>query len=136
MIPRVVYDTNIIISGLFWSGASRRLLKLAEQSKVILFSSLDTERELVRVLQYSKFGLSFEESLRFLIYYQSISARIKVSTKINIIDRDPSDNIFLECAIDSFANYIVSGDHHLLDLGGYKEIKIITAEQFLKIVKL
>lgn len=47
MIPRVVYDTNIIISGLFWSGASRRLLKLAEQDKVILFSSLDTEKELV-----------------------------------------------------------------------------------------
>lgn len=101
-----------------------------------MFSSLDTEKELVRVLQYNKFGLSFEESLRFLVYYQSIFTRMEADTKISIIDRDPSDNIFLECAVASSANYIVSGDHHLLDLKKYKKIRIITAEEFLKIMNL
>jgi len=52
--------------------------------------------------------------------------------KIKVIKEDPSDNKFLECAIKSGADYIISGDKHLKDLGQFEEIKILSVTKFLK----
>ncbi|MCH8318634.1 MAG: putative toxin-antitoxin system toxin component, PIN family [Bacteroidetes bacterium] len=56
---------------------------------------------------------------------------ISVKSKIDVIIDDPSDNIFVECAVDGKADYIITGDHHLLSLGNYKGIQIIKAKDFL-----
>ncbi len=48
-----------------------------------------------------------------------------------MIDADPTDNVFFECALDGKADYIISGDKHLLDLGLYKGIQILKAKEFL-----
>ncbi|MGB9714982.1 MAG: PIN domain-containing protein [Thermodesulfovibrionales bacterium] len=55
----------------------------------------------------------------------------EVESKISVIKDDPTDNIFLECAIDGKADYIIFGDHHLLDLGNYEGIEIIKPKEFL-----
>jgi predicted nucleic acid-binding protein len=48
-----------------------------------------------------------------------------------VISDDPTDNIFFECAIDSNADYIISGDKHILDFGKYKNIQIVKPKDFL-----
>lgn len=52
-------------------------------------------------------------------------------TQINIIENDPSDNKFLEAALAGQAIYVVSGDKHLLELGSYQGVRMITARKFL-----
>lgn len=52
-------------------------------------------------------------------------------SKISTIIADPTDNVFLECAVDGEADYIISGDKHLLDLGMYNGVQIIRAREFL-----
>jgi len=48
-----------------------------------------------------------------------------------VIEQDPDDNRILECAVEGNVNYIVSGDRHLLNLGRYRGIEIITISEFL-----
>ncbi len=56
---------------------------------------------------------------------------VDVTSRIDTIKVDPSDNAFLECAVDGRADYIVSGDRHLLGLGTYRGIQIISPREFL-----
>ena len=84
-MKRLVLDTNTIISALFWQGNPRKILDIITAGKYIMLSSAEMEHELIRVLGYPKFGLTPKE-----IY---------------------PINIFLECAIDGNADYIISGDH-------------------------
>ncbi len=56
---------------------------------------------------------------------------VEKESKISAIVADPTDNVFLECAIDGNADYIISGDRHLLDLGMYNGIQIIRVREFL-----
>jgi len=58
---------------------------------------------------------------------------IKASRKITVIDDDPDDDKFIECAVASRAGFIVSGDKHLLNLKKYKGIKIMKAGDFLSL---
>jgi predicted nucleic acid-binding protein len=57
-------------------------------------------------------------------------ALVSPEEKINAIQDDPQDNIFLECAVAGRCELIVSGDRHLLQLKSYKDIKIMTAVEF------
>ncbi len=56
--------------------------------------------------------------------------------RIEVIERDLDDNRILECAVEGNANYIISGDRHLLDLGRYRGIEIITTSEFLALLEL
>lgn len=59
---------------------------------------------------------------------------VTVETEINEIKKDPTDDMFLELAVDGGADYIVSGDPHLLNLESYYRIKIVEPRAFLKIL--
>ena len=61
--------------------------------------------------------------------FQIMVNLIEANTKVNVC-RDPDDDKFLGCAIDSKALYIVSGDKDLLTLEKYEDIEIITAREF------
>lgn len=56
---------------------------------------------------------------------------VQPTESLEVIDRDPDDDMFLECAVAGEATYLVSGDTHLLDLGSFRELDIITAGEFL-----
>lgn len=96
-----------------------------------MLASSDMESELIRVLGYSKFGLLPKEILPFIKSLRNNTEYVKTSSKISVITADPTDNIFLDCAVDGRANYIVSGDKHLLDLEIYNDIQILKAKDFL-----
>jgi predicted nucleic acid-binding protein len=56
-------------------------------------------------------------------------------TKVNRIDKDPSDNMLLSCALEGKADFIISGDHHLTDLVSLEGISIVNPDTFLKFMK-
>lgn len=135
-MKKIVLDTNTVISALFWKGNPRKVLDAVKEGKYILLSSIDIEKELIRVLAYPKFGLSPAEIIPIINDYKNNTSLVNVISKVNIIKADPTDNVFLECALDGKANYILSGDHHLLELGTFKNIPIISAAEFLKLEKI
>ncbi|MFQ5864486.1 MAG: putative toxin-antitoxin system toxin component, PIN family [bacterium] len=130
-MKKIVLDTNTIISALFWRGNPRKILDLVKAGYYTLLSSAEIERELIRVLGYPKFGLTPQEILPIIIDYSTYAKKMKVTSTISIIKKDPTDNIFLACAIDGKADYIVSGDHHLLELQTFRKIPIVTPKNFL-----
>lgn len=132
---KVVLDTNIIVSAFGWSGRPREIFELILNGKIELVSSPKLLSELKRVLNYSKFKFSDELKKEVTNLILNISMIVVAKTKINVIKEDPSDNCFLEAAVSGRADFIITGDKHLLNLREYKRIKILTATEFLKLFK-
>jgi len=136
---KVILDTNVLISGLLWSGVPSQILNLVEEDKIKLCFTLKTLSELESVLQYSKF-IPFLQKMEVNVdkLINRLSERAIVSSKnlkIKVITEDPSDNKFLACALIVKASYIVSGDKHLLNLKKFQNIPILTPKQFLAEIK-
>ncbi len=135
-MTRMVLDTNVVISALFWKGAPRTVYDLGKAGRVKLLHSISMEQELIRVLSCSKFGLTAVEILPIINDLRKRVQLIEVTSSLCAIKGDPTDNIFLECAVDGKADYIISGDHHLLNMGSFRAISIITPRSFLEQVKV
>ena len=133
MAKRVLFDTNVLISGYLWKGSARRALQRTRTGDFTLLVSKDTVNELIRVLAYGKFGLTPEEIQPIVRDLMDISEYVEVKTEVQAIEVDPTDDIVLALAIDGSADVIVSGDHHLLDLKEFNDIPIMTIRKFLNI---
>lgn len=129
---KVTPDTNTLVSAVISKGNEFELLRLAHISKIKLILSLQILKEFKDVISRKKFGFSNEQINRILKSIVNISAIIMPSNRIDLIKEDPADNKILECAESGKADYIVSGDYHLLKLKEYKEIKIVKTSEFLK----
>jgi putative PIN family toxin of toxin-antitoxin system len=123
---RVVFDSNVIISGFLFGGHPARLLGHALASSIHAFTSLPILDEVRDVLQRPKFGLSSEQALSFIEELHELCDVVTPTRSVRAISADPDDNIILECAQEAHATLIVSGDSHLLDLGRWKAIDILT----------
>ncbi len=130
---RAVLDTNVIISAIFWRGAPYKVMKKALQRDFILVISPDILEEVSERLKH-KFNLPREEIETLMNILLSYSDIVEPTTKVNVVKADENDNKIIECAIDGEADFIVTGDHHLLELKSYKSIKIITPAEFLKLL--
>lgn len=128
---RVVLDTNVFISAVLFRGKASQLTHLWITKKIKLLISREISQEYLKVLAYPKFELTKKEILS-IVQEQLVPyvENIKTHRKVNAVPNDPSDNKFLECALDGRADYLISGDAHLLDLGSYKDIPIITVSSF------
>lgn len=127
---RVVVDTNVFISGVFFGGKPRVVLEsivrgdiTAFASKAIIEEYSETVQDLIGRRQGS---LSQEAVSSFVASLNIIETRTKV-----IASRDPDDDKFIECALDASALYIISGDKDLLSLEKYRGVKMITAADFV-----
>jgi putative PIN family toxin of toxin-antitoxin system len=132
-IARVVFDTNILLSAIGWKGTPYECLELARQGKVESFTRSEILDEPIEKLRFKlKFPDSYiAETLTDLISYTSL---VQIQKTLRVIEKDPDDDIILECAVVSRANYIVTGDKkHLLPLQNYQNIQIITAIKFKNI---
>lgn len=129
-MKRVVFDTNVSIASFFWNGYPRKIYELVKSNEIKLFYSKTILEELIRVLAYKKFGLTTDEILPIANDFITTAQLVDVVSEIKIITQDPTDNMFLECAEDSKADYIISGDHHLLDLKKYNNIQIVKPKDF------
>jgi len=132
-VIKVVLDTNILVSALFWNGNPHILFERCCKRDMQSVTSIEILRELHEVLSDSgNFEITSEEIDNFIDVVMETSIVVKPDVKVDVIKDDPTDNKILECAVAGRAKHIVSGDGHLLDLGRCEGIKIMTASEFLK----
>ncbi len=134
-LPRVVVDTSVLVSALIGKSLRQFILLLQEQKFRLVFSE-STLEELVFVLQRPKFRKYFsqEDISEFLYLLSFYSETIVPNEKITDC-RDPKDNIFLEVAVSTGADFIVSSDTDLLELNPFRTIKIISPKEFFDIIQ-
>jgi len=131
---KVVLDTNILVSAWLWEGNESKIVELIENGLVIGYTSLQLIQEFENVMNYPKFRLSEEEIASAIGYYQIILRTIEPKIVVNIICDDPADNRVLDCALSAKVNAIITGDKHLLELGKFKNITMLTSTEFLKFI--
>ena len=132
---QVVLDTNVIISGLIFFGPPRLILKHVIEGDIKLCISEEIIDEVKGVLEEKKFNYTPEITAIIRRELISISKLINPRRKLKIIEKDPKDNMVLECALEGQVNYIVSGDTHLLELKRFQDITIVKPSDFIKILK-
>jgi putative PIN family toxin of toxin-antitoxin system len=136
---KVVLDTNTVISGLFWSGAPRQVLDLARDGLISLFTTPELLAELADVLGREKFEYRLtlaQVTADELVYgYAALAHTIRPAKIKPVIKNDPDDDKVLACAKAAKAEWIVSGDRHLLDLEKYENIPISSVNEMLAQVK-
>ncbi|MBI3986839.1 MAG: putative toxin-antitoxin system toxin component, PIN family [Lentisphaerae bacterium] len=130
--PRIVVDSNVIISGFLFGGNPARVLGSVVEGVARCFTSLPILDEVRGVLQRPKFGLSAEQALAFVDEFHLLCHVVDPRNKVQAIADDPKDNMVLECADAADADVIVSGDAHLLDLGQWGSIRIVSPSDFIK----
>lgn len=132
MPPKVVFDTNILISAIVFGGNPRVCLEMARNSEIRLFTSKSLLLELAKKLR-SKFKYSEAEIEEIIVGISKFAEIVQPKIKVNLIKKDASDNRVLEVAKEIDADFIISGDkRHILPLKKFKEAKIVSAADFLK----
>jgi putative PIN family toxin of toxin-antitoxin system len=131
---RIILDTNVFISGIFFTGPPSQILKAWEKQslKIVLCQQILDEYQQVAEELSSKYPsvdiTPIIELLLLSIYGQFID-----TTGVDIsICEDPDDDKFIECAIAGKCKIIVSGDAHLLKLAEYKGVKIVKPRHFIE----
>lgn len=130
---RAVLDTNVLVSAVLFGGRVARLHSLWKQNRFTMVASKKIVEEYLRVLSYPKFGLTEDEIKN--IFHEEILPYIEpviVKGKTRNICKDPDDDKFLECAAESNADFIISGDDDLLRIKEYHGCPIVTPEKFLR----
>ena len=132
--PRVVLDTNVVLSALvFVHGRIAPLRQVWQHARCRPLVSRATAEELIRALAYPKFKLSADEQQELLADYLPYCATLRIPAKPPRTPpcRDPFDLWFLQLAVVEKADYLVTGDRDLLSLAGKMTCPVITADQFL-----
>jgi putative PIN family toxin of toxin-antitoxin system len=127
--PRAVLDTNVIVSGLGWRGAPAAILNAVGDDRLVLVTSAPLLAELRRVLEYPRLAKVIQGGAQ-LADLVAASGVVVVPNRVLTVVSDDDDNRVLEAAIEGAADYIVSGDTDLLDLGSFQGIPIITPGEF------
>ncbi len=132
---KIVVDTNNLISALGWEGKSKELFRRVINKELDLFISVKQITELKRVMDYPKFNFTEEQKKKFLEILFEIANIVDTKIKLDVIKEDPDDNFLLECAVEVNADYIISGDEHLLRMKEFRGIKIVSVSEFLLLSK-
>jgi putative PIN family toxin of toxin-antitoxin system len=131
---KVVIDTNVYISGTFWTGKPKRVINMAKRGEFDVITSEELLEELKDVLtrEDKNFKISEKEADKIIENIRSYAKLVKSTQKVTVC-RDTKDNMVIECAIEGGADYILSGDPDLKVLGEYQEIQIVSPGEFLEI---
>jgi putative PIN family toxin of toxin-antitoxin system len=131
---RVVLDTNIVLSALvFTHGRAAALREAWQGGRCEPLVSKATADELMRVLAYPKFKLDADEQSELLADYLPYCRTVMIPAKPPRTPacRDPFDLPFLQLAVVGKADFLVTGDHDLLGIGGKLLCPIVTLDAFL-----
>ena len=133
---KAVIDVNLFVSGMISKkGNPAKLLQLWRGRAFLVVISEQMIEELERVLRYprvrTKYNLKDEDIGLAVGAIKKFAIVLPDLIKLNVIKEDPDDNKVLACALAAQADYIVSGDNHLLDLGVFENIPIVTVKGFI-----
>jgi putative PIN family toxin of toxin-antitoxin system len=128
---RVVLDTNTLVSAFLFSGTASRLVDLWQSGRITVLISKEILGEYLRVLAYPKFRLT-EQEIRRLVEEELLPfiQTVRVVRHLSVVRRDPEDNKFVECAVAGRAEYLLTGDRDLRDLGSFRRVLILTIGEF------
>jgi putative PIN family toxin of toxin-antitoxin system len=134
-VIKVVLDTNVFASS-FFGGNPRKVVNLWKTGEVFLCLSRPIIDEYIEVLQ--RLGLQDERELSELLglFARGLHVLFTAKTpKLHIVEDDPDDNKFIECAVALKADFIISGDKALTAIQDYMGIKIVNPKEFITTFK-
>jgi putative PIN family toxin of toxin-antitoxin system len=128
---KVVLDTNVFVSGVFFSGPPYQILKAWSDGRIQLVVSpeiIDEFRRVGEILAADHPAIDFTPVLEYVLQNGKIYT---VQSLIESVCEDPDDDKFLACALESGSRLIVSGDRHLLKVSGYRNIEVLKPRDFI-----
>jgi putative PIN family toxin of toxin-antitoxin system len=129
--PTVVIDTNVLLSGLLWPrGNPHRCLILARLGTIEAVTCEEILREFHEKL-VDKFHFDAQHAAAAVEEWRHAAHLVSLTQRVQVIADDPDDDVVLSCALSGNAGFIISGDHHLLALGRYAQVVIISPSDFL-----
>ena len=136
---RVVLDSVVAVSAFLTDGLTADLLSQCQEN-VNLYTAEEILQEIRRVLLEkphirNRYRYSSEQVDVFINHLRNISMIVTQMPEIHVIERDPKDDMIIACAVAVSANYIISRDQHLLELGNYQQIQIVPPEEFIHILR-
>ena len=127
---KVVPDTNVIISAVFWSGKPYRVISRGLKGEYQLITSPEIIGEVADKLR-NKFGFPSDKVNEQVNILMALYHLVEPSAKVDVV-RDKSDNKILECAVEGDAEFVVTGDLDLLAIKEFRGVKIVSAHDFLE----
>ncbi|MGH2916670.1 MAG: putative toxin-antitoxin system toxin component, PIN family [Solirubrobacteraceae bacterium] len=130
MTVSVVADANVLVSGLGWAGPSAQILDGVLDGRLQLIQTAALLAELERVLAYSKLARVFGDPVGTVALIEAVAIVVAPARRIDAIAADQTDNRVLEAAVAGSVAYVISGDRHLLELGSFEGVAILTPAAF------
>jgi putative PIN family toxin of toxin-antitoxin system len=128
---RTILDTNVLVSGIFFSGPPSRILTAWNQGALTLVASLEILEEYRRVSQELKRKFR-DVDIDAIIDLVVVSAEIYQPHQLpSPVCDDPDDDKFIACAVSANVGIVVSGDRHLLQVSGYQGIQVMKPREFV-----
>jgi len=130
---KVVLDTNVLVSGIFWKGKPSSVLDRWAKDEIQVFMTTEILKEVRETLTELDRTPDKALSRHWLLFILENSTILSCKTTVKVC-RDPNDDKFLDCALSAGAKYIVSGDNDLLSLTRFQSIEIVNPAVFLGIL--
>ena len=128
---RVVMDTNVFVSGVFFSGPPYQILQAWQEGEFELIVSreiLDEYRRVGEILAEEHPGVDLKTLLNFVLEHAKVYKSVVLKEPIC---EDPDDDKFIACALAGGSKVIISGDKHLLKISGYQGVEVLNPRAFV-----
>ena len=134
---KAVLDVNLYVSGAIKrNGHPAQIIHRSDEFTAVTSDAI--LRDLERVLHYDriqkKFNLTEQGIAAYLSELRTVHQIIPGILHVNLVHADPDDDEIIACALEAGADYIITGDPHLLSLKQYRQIRIVTPRVFLEIL--
>ena len=130
---KLVLDSNIFISAFYWGGRPQKVLDRIVLGLDELYITNEILDEIAEVMARPNFKTELRTIDVFIKGIEKIGKKIFISGEIKGICRDKDDDAVIECGLLSSADYLITGDNDLLVLEKYQGIKILSANEYLRI---
>ncbi len=136
----MVLDTNVLISAAFGIPGSipDKILQFLKSQKFILIISPSILEEIEDVINREaiirRTKMSLKEREQFINNLIDIAFIVSGNLNLKVVKDDPDDDKFIVAAVEGYAQYIISGDKHLLNIKSYQGIKILSPKNFVRLL--
>lgn len=131
---RLVIDTNVLISS-FFGGNPKKVIDLWRRGEAILCLTEEVVQEYLRVIARLPIAPETKNKLVAILQEKRNIELVTPSRRYVVVLEDLKDNKFIDCAVEAQADYIISGDAHLLQVKAFRGIAIYSPKDFLQMIK-